>query len=667
MSFAQPWMLYALPAVLLPLIIHLLNRLRYKTVPWAAMMFLLKANKAATRRAKIRQYLLLASRMALVLFFLWAMARPLVGGWLGSAAGGAPEVVMVLLDRSASMEAGGPERAVSKRAHALSLLAAAGQQSQGSRFVLVESVTREPFEVADLGALSGMSLAGPTDTSADLQAMFLKAAEYLQKNNPGSAEVWVASDFQTSSWRPTPAEWQDVTARFLGLPQVPRVRMLDLSLAAQNNAGLTLKNSELKLGKDESSPGKLSLALEIRSNGSLDKIPVMVSRDGAASQEDLPLEAATQRHVLKYDVASGANASGFGELRLPADENASDNSVWFVYAPPVALKAGVVAENSPAAQRLRISAVPDSTQKARQAFVQAPGAAAGIPWKDTALLVWMAGNPEEKVAKELEQFVQTGGCLVVFPTGAENSFSQLGLSWKGLELSGAEGPFRPASWDELEGPLAKTDSGASLAVARLEVMKRQVPQMADPATRLYASFGDGQPMLVGRKFGSGQLYAFATQPDDAWSNLGDGLVLLPMMQRMLAQGANRLAPPLTATAGEWKPADATEAWTSIATESPRDWRWQAGIYQYGAKRVALNRPASEDDAEAIPAADVEKLLTGLKVEVLQNAMDTKANRLQSEIWQVLLVAAMVLMCLEMLLATSKGMLPAKATLPKATT
>src|SRR4029453_18278374 len=81
-------MLWALPAVLLPIIIHLLNRLRYKTVHWAAMIFLLKANRAATRRAKIRQYLLLACRCLVLLFLIWAMARPLVGGWIGAAAGG---------------------------------------------------------------------------------------------------------------------------------------------------------------------------------------------------------------------------------------------------------------------------------------------------------------------------------------------------------------------------------------------------------------------------------------------------------------------------------------------------------------------------------------------------------------------------------------------------
>jgi hypothetical protein len=59
MSYLQDWSRWLLLLALLPIIIHMLNRLRYKTVQWAAMYFLLKANKAATRRAKLRQYLLL--------------------------------------------------------------------------------------------------------------------------------------------------------------------------------------------------------------------------------------------------------------------------------------------------------------------------------------------------------------------------------------------------------------------------------------------------------------------------------------------------------------------------------------------------------------------------------------------------------------------------------
>ena len=52
MSYLQPWMLWALPAVLLPIIIHLLNRLRYRTVHWGAMMFLLKATGRAGRQPR---------------------------------------------------------------------------------------------------------------------------------------------------------------------------------------------------------------------------------------------------------------------------------------------------------------------------------------------------------------------------------------------------------------------------------------------------------------------------------------------------------------------------------------------------------------------------------------------------------------------------------------
>src|ERR1044071_7354762 len=113
MHFIQgtPWILLA---ALLPIIIHMLNRLRYRTVHWAAMIFLLKANKAATRRAKLRQYLLLLFRALAILFLVWAMMRPVIGGWLGATAGGAPEVVIVLLDRSASMEGrGGAEDSAS--------------------------------------------------------------------------------------------------------------------------------------------------------------------------------------------------------------------------------------------------------------------------------------------------------------------------------------------------------------------------------------------------------------------------------------------------------------------------------------------------------------------------------------------------------------------------
>src|ERR1700722_15809103 len=104
MTFLQPFVLLGLPLVLVPVIIHLLNRLRHRPKPWAAMRFLLSATRSSTSHTKLRQFLILLFRVLAVAMLLIFLARPLAGGWLGFAVSSAPDAIILLLDRSASME-----------------------------------------------------------------------------------------------------------------------------------------------------------------------------------------------------------------------------------------------------------------------------------------------------------------------------------------------------------------------------------------------------------------------------------------------------------------------------------------------------------------------------------------------------------------------------------
>lgn len=658
MAYLQPWMLWVLPAVLLPIIIHLLNRLRYKTVHWAAMIFLLKANRAATRRAKLRQYILLALRCLVLLFLIWAMARPLIGGWIGSAAGGAPEAIVILLDRSASMEARGGEGQESKRAHALALLAQAAKQSAGSHFILIENVLRQPLEIAEASSLATMQICEPTDTAADLPAMFRTALDYLAKNKPGSAEVWVASDLQASNWRPESPEWQDIAARFNGLTQGVRVRILDLSTPPGNNISLNLKSAELRVRDEKSGKAQLSLGLELKTDsGRKGTLPLLFTRDGAKSQLDIALNAATQRQNLKFDLPKAE--PGWGELELPADENPADNTVYFAYAPPVPLKAVIVADGAPA-QRLRLAAAPDKSRTDRTAEIVPPAHAENIPWKDAALIIWAAPAPSDAVGKSLQAWVESGGVLLSLPPGGEETTGPLGIKWAAAETAPKTAPFRVTAWDDLDGPLARTDNGAPLGLAKLEIARRQVPSGSE-TDHIGAAFADGRAFLLSHKAGAGQVFACATLPDVEWGNFGEGFVLLPMTQRLLALGGKRIAPPTLAVAGEWQPADAQETWAPVETDRRRDWRWHAGVYRNGARFIALNRPESEDAPELVERARLPELLHGVKLTVMAGALELKADRLQSEIWPAMIVLTMLFMCAEMALATSKAMLPTKPT------
>src|SRR2546421_5662953 len=66
-------LLGALGAASIPLVIHLLNRKRFRVVTWAAMRFLLAAQRKNTRRMRLEQLLLLAVRTLLVLLLVLAM------------------------------------------------------------------------------------------------------------------------------------------------------------------------------------------------------------------------------------------------------------------------------------------------------------------------------------------------------------------------------------------------------------------------------------------------------------------------------------------------------------------------------------------------------------------------------------------------------------------
>lgn len=131
MTFLQPFILWGLPLILLPVLIHLFNRLRHRSVPWAAMMFLRSATRKSTRYARLRQFLILLFRVLAILVLVLALSRPLSGGWMGWMISSAPDVIVVLLDRSASMEArdqaGGQD---SKRAEAIRILERASAPSR---------------------------------------------------------------------------------------------------------------------------------------------------------------------------------------------------------------------------------------------------------------------------------------------------------------------------------------------------------------------------------------------------------------------------------------------------------------------------------------------------------------------------------------------------------
>src|SRR3954463_3641390 len=105
MSFLAPLMLWGSLAAAIPIALHFFYRSRYRTVPWAAMKFLLASIEQTSRRLKFQELLLLLLRTAILLLLAIALARPSFRGGGGDAV----DAVLVI-DTSLSMQAkAGPD------------------------------------------------------------------------------------------------------------------------------------------------------------------------------------------------------------------------------------------------------------------------------------------------------------------------------------------------------------------------------------------------------------------------------------------------------------------------------------------------------------------------------------------------------------------------------
>ncbi|HTD88695.1 MAG TPA: BatA domain-containing protein [Candidatus Binatia bacterium] len=215
MNFLSPAFLIALPLASIPLIIHLLSKRQQKRISWGAMRFLMEAITRKRRLWRLMDVLLLLLRTAVFMFFILALARPLLRAtWLG---GSAPRDVILVLDQSMSMTRKSEgatlfELQMKKAEELLDGLKA----SDSVRVLLAgespEWLIREPTALSR--AQPQLKQVEPTVGGGDLLACVREAVELEAAKDKSERVVMVITDGQRYGWRmDDPAIWAALQTR----------------------------------------------------------------------------------------------------------------------------------------------------------------------------------------------------------------------------------------------------------------------------------------------------------------------------------------------------------------------------------------------------------------------------------------------------------------------
>jgi hypothetical protein len=578
-AFVSPALATAgVAAVAAPILIHLLARRRFKRIRWAAMDFLIDAERRNRRRVRLEELILLALRCLAVLFVGLMVARPfLSAGGVASAWGGSRRTERILvLDDSFSMgyeSADGTSFSRAKSAvrrlvesfrrdtpdDAVTILRMSSPTSP-----VVAGAYLDPERVEE--TLARVEALSPSQQSIELGDVFKGLAEVLSRDaGTVSAAVYVISDFQRRDWAPRESPQGTAADGAMTAPlrawagKDRGLRVLLINVGQADAANLAVVGLDLQGGQPVA--GTTASVRAIVANFSRRpaenlqlSVEVGLRPSRRAGTKMLPSLGEFQQ--ASVDVEAEFLRAGDESVRveIPRDALPIDN-VRYAAVDVVSAIRVLIVNGEPSADEyedevalLRTALRPEGEVFSGQEVVVVDEAGletANLSGYHAVILanVYRVSAP---AVEALERFVRAGGGLMVFlgdQVDAQSYNAEMFREGEGLlpvELGETIRPTEPSRLviaDRLH-PALRALGGADdpLGIGQIAFFGRVgIAHPAAGSARVVARFGDADehPAIVERAFGAGRVLLIATSADKEWNAWPDHPTYLPIMTELL--------------------------------------------------------------------------------------------------------------------------------------
>jgi hypothetical protein len=526
MSFLTPLFLVGLAGLAIPVLLHLIQKERKNVVQFPSLMFLRRIPYQSVRRRRIRNWLLLAMRLAALALIVLAFARPFLRRTeIPARASGAREVV-ILLDRSYSMGYGGKwPQAIAAAQNAINGLTSADRAS----VVLFSSNTEVALRSAsDRGRLRAAVDTQQPSAGATRYGPALKlAGSILSESAIPRREAILISDFQRGGWQ---------GGEGVRLPDGAVLTPVSIADSGKSNLSIvpvTLQQSEFQ--------GQQRFAVTTgavnHGDAAVTNVEVALEVGGRAIQSRRVNVAAHSSASVSFDPVTVSDRNVRATVKLADDALARDNTFNFVVTPEKAVTV-LIGERPGSARNsslyltraVAVSESPRIDGKLRQV-----DSLSNEDLASASVVILNDAPIAQSTAERLQAFVQRGGGLFVV-AGDKSSWPSVVDILPGTPGDAVDRTRTTAARLgalEYGHPLFEVFRGprtGDFASARFYGF-RSVTPVQGAAT--LARFDDGQPALLERRVGTGRVLMWTSTLDTTWSDLALKPVFVPFVHRIV--------------------------------------------------------------------------------------------------------------------------------------
>lgn len=521
MQFVYPVFLFGLIAISIPVIIHLFNFRRFRKVVFTNIRFLKEIKQQSQKHRNIKHLLVLLTRILAISSLVFAFAQPFIPVHNSKKTVGQKNV-SIYIDNSFSMNAvyeKGPlfETAKNKAREILSAFA------ESDRFQLLTNqfggsfdrfYTKEEF----LQKLDETEIESGSKT---LENVLSKQTNFLLNNSTGNNYSYIISDFQKT---------------FSGNKQLKINDAVETSLVPlKSNTTNNLVIDSAWFISPVFQPGQaLNLYVRIKNKGNENL------EGGTVSLKINNI----QKSISGFDIAAGESKDlmlGFSvnnvgwqnaELKITDYPITFDDTYYFTFNIHNEVK---VLEIYSETSNKYLTKLFQTESFFKHEKVNINQIDFSILYSYDMVIISSAVSISSGTIDEFKKYLSSGGNIAVFPSnnegksGFDEFISETGTAVYGeLKIENSEVSTIDYANDLLKNIIQNQNQNLDLPKIK---QYYKILQGYIPATQLI-KLKNGDAFLCSYKVGKGQIYQFAVNLDENWSNFQTNQIFLPVIFRM---------------------------------------------------------------------------------------------------------------------------------------